>query len=180
MDANLKIFKALSDRTRLAILRALMEKEYHVEELAENMGVTPSTVSFHLKKLAEAGFIESKKDQYYNVFRLKPDMVARTLGDIIAESHGAPRPEDLYRKKVEKAFFKYGKLIQIPVGRKKRRIVLDIIAAAFEKDRKYSEKEVNLIIADFHEDFCTLRREMIDEKIMDRENGIYWLLGDDK
>jgi hypothetical protein len=33
---------------------------------------------------------------------------------------------------------------------------------------------VNLIIADFHDDFCTLRRDMISEKLMARENGLYW------
>ena len=33
----------------------------------------------------------------------------------------------------------------------------------FEPGKKYSEREVNLIIADFHDDFCTIRRDMIAE-----------------
>ena len=45
----------------------------------------------------------------------------------------------------------------------------------FEKGKIYPEKQVNLIIADYHDDFCTLRRDLISEGIMERENGQYWL-----
>ena len=40
--------------------------------------------------------------------------------------------------------------------------------------RRYDEKEVNLIIAAYHDDFCTLRREMIMEGLMARDHQIYW------
>lgn len=36
------------------------------------------------------------------------------------------------------------------------------------------EREVNLIIADFHDDFCTLRRDMISEGLLEREGNVYW------
>nr|WP_243428085.1 DUF2087 domain-containing protein [Clostridium rhizosphaerae] len=39
-----------------------------------------------------------------------------------------------------------------------------------------SEKEVNIIIADFHDDFCTIRREMIAFNILERHNNIYKLV----
>ena len=54
-------------------------------------------------------------------------------------------------------------------------IVLEKIAESFEPGRVYPEREVNLIIADFHDDFCTIRREMIAEGIMERERGEYRL-----
>ena len=60
--------------------------------------------------------------------------------------------------------------------RKKRRIVLEKLAESFEKGRKYPEKEVNLLLAQYHDDFCTLRREMIAECIMGRDKEGYWLL----
>ena len=50
-----------------------------------------------------------------------------------------------------KIFFEYGKLKTIPSQKKKERIVLEVIAQAFEFDRIYSEREVNIIIADFHD-----------------------------
>ena len=50
------------------------------------------------------------------------------------------------------------------------------IAKSFEADRKYDEKEVNEIIHRFHEDHCTIRREMIACGIMARQKETYWLV----
>ena len=72
------------------------------------------------------------------------------------------------------AFFEYGKLKAIPAQRKKERIVLEVIADQFEYDRIYTEREVNIIIADFHDDFCTIRRDMISEGLLDRNTKGYW------
>lgn len=66
-----------------------------------------------------------------------------------------------YRQKVIDTFFEYGRLKAIPAQRKKERIILEVIAQAFEYDRIYTEREVNIIIADFHDDFCTIRRDMV-------------------
>ena len=44
----------------------------------------------------------------------------------------------------------------------------------FEYDRIYSEREINIIIADFYDDFCTIRRDMIGEGLMDRDTRGYW------
>ena len=68
----------------------------------------------------------------------------------------------------------YGKLKAIPAQRKKERIILDVIVQEFEYDRIYSEREVNIIIADFYDDFCTIRRDMIGEGLMDRDTRGYW------
>lgn len=49
--------------------------------------------------------------------------------------------------------------------------MLEEIAKAFEEGKIYSEREVNIIIADFHDDFCTIRRDMISEGLMTRMTG---------
>ncbi|MBE6541248.1 MAG: DUF2087 domain-containing protein, partial [Ruminococcaceae bacterium] len=54
-----------------------------------------------------------------------------------------------------------------------REIVLFEILKLFETDREYSEKEVNEIILRYHEDFCTIRREMIAFGMMTRDHEIY-------
>ena len=79
-----------------------------------------------------------------------------------------------YRQKVIDTFFQYGKLQSIPVQRKKERIVLEEIVKSFAFGRIYSEKEVNLILAGFHEDFCQLRRDLVSEQLMERDSGNYW------
>lgn len=83
--------------------------------------------------------------------------------------------EDAYREKVINIFFEYGKLKAIPAQRKKQRICLEEIARAFEFNKEYDEKEVNEIIQKFHDDFCTIRRDMISEHIMERDGNVYRL-----
>ena len=40
----------------------------------------------------------------------------------------------------------------------------------------YTEREVNIILADFNDDFCTLRRDLIGEGLMARSMQTYWRL----
>ncbi len=54
-------------------------------------------------------------------------------------------------------------------------IVLHHIASLLEKGRKYPEKELNEFIQSFHDDYATIRRELIIGSIMYRENSIYEL-----
>ncbi len=81
--------------------------------------------------------------------------------------------DDQFRRKVLESFFENGRLIKIPSKRKKRLVVLEEILKGFEESREYTEKEVNLIIGEIHGDFCTLRRELVDEGYLSRDRGIY-------
>lgn len=49
------------------------------------------------------------------------------------------------------------------------------IAKSFEPGKKYSEREINICIADYNDDFCTIRCDMISEGILEREGATYWL-----
>ena len=58
-----RISKALADETRLRIFEAISAKhETTCGELVSMRGVTPATVSHHLKVLQEAGLIESRRE----------------------------------------------------------------------------------------------------------------------
>jgi DNA-binding HxlR family transcriptional regulator len=74
-------------------------------------------------------------------------------------------------------FMKRGRLTSIPGQLSKRTIVLDYLAQNFEPGRRYREKEVNEILARYHEDAAALRRYLVDEGFMEREAGIYWRSG---
>ncbi|MBU5473726.1 DUF2087 domain-containing protein [Roseburia sp. MSJ-14] len=175
----IKLFKCLADKSRLQILKSLMIEDMYVERLAERLNLTPPTISFHLNKLEDAGAVESYKDQYYMMYSLKKEVFMTKIIDIIkeesADSKLQEEREEAYRQKVIEAFFEYGKLKSIPAQRKKERIVLEEIAKSFEKGKKYTEREVNIIIADFNDDFCTIRRDMISEQILERDKATYWL-----
>ena len=43
----------------------------------------------------------------------------------------------------------------------------------FEPGREYGEKELSALIAAVHEDYCTIRRDMVSEGILKREGGRY-------
>lgn len=96
-----------------------------------------------------------------------------TIEDNASKNKDAEMKEQ-YRKKVCASFFENGRLKAIPAQHKKRIIILEEILRSFDFDKKYTEKEVNEIIAEFFDDFCTIRREYIDFHLMDREKGIYW------
>lgn len=174
----IRLFKCLSDKSRLQILKSLAVEDMYVERLAERLGITAPTVSFHLKKLADAGAVTSYKSQYYMMYSLNREIFQTSILDILRQKSDETEVQDQrdaqYRQKVIDTFFEYGKLKSIPAQRKKERIILEVIAQAFEYGRIYSEREVNIIIADFHDDFCTIRRDMIAEKLLDRDTTGYW------
>lgn len=172
------LFKCLADKSRLQILKSLLIEDMYAERLSERLGLSAATISFHMKKLLDAGAVTSYKSQYYTMYSLRRDIFMTNIIDILSEksedTYKQARRDEEYRKKVIDSFFEYGKLKSIPTQRKKERIVLEVIADAFEFDRIYSEREVNIIIADFYDDFCTIRRDMISEKLMDRDKSGYW------
>lgn len=173
----IKLFKCLADKSRLQILKSLAKEDMYVERLAERIGLTAATVSFHLKKLEDAKAVTSYKEQYYTMYSLCKDVFMTNIMDIINEESEVideqKQREDAYREKVIKAFFEYGKLKAIPSQRKKERICLEEIAKNFEIGKEYDEIEVNQIIENYYEDYCTLRRDMISEKIMNRDGRTY-------
>lgn len=111
------------------------------------------------------------------MYSLRKDLFMISILEILnEESDNSKEQEERdrnYRKKVIDSFFEYGKLKSIPAQRKKERIILEEIARSFEKGKEYTEQEINIIIADFHDDFCTIRRDMISEGILDRDGNIY-------
>lgn len=173
----IKLFKCLADKSRLQILKSLAKEDMYVERLAERIGLTAATVSFHLKKLEDAKAVTSYKEQYYTMYSLCKDVFMTNIIDIINEESEVideqKQREDAYREKVIKAFFEYGKLKAIPTQRKKERICLEEIAKNFVVGKEYDEIEVNQIIENYYEDYCTLRRDMISEKIMNRDGRTY-------
>jgi len=174
----IRLFKCLADKSRLQILKSLAIEDMYVERLAERLGLTPPTISFHLKKLVDAGAVTAYKSQYYMMYTLCRDVFMTSILDVIQEESDEAalqaERDEAYRQKVIDSFFAYGKLKSIPAQRKKERIVLEEIVKVFEFDKVYTEREVNILIADFHDDFCTIRRDMIGENLLARDQNGYW------
>ena len=176
LESRSEFFKALGHPVRLLMVNLMRVKPRHGEELAAILHLNPATISHHLSLLTCAGLLRSQKDQYYQTYSLTEAVLDRTLADILdfpIEDNTRGVDQDAYRKKVLQTFIRNGSLISIPSQLKKRQVILEKIVEQFEPGRKYTEKEVNVLLLDYHEDVATLRRGLIEHGLMRREEGIY-------
>lgn len=176
LETRADFFQALGHPARLLILNLVQMRPRHGQELAAVLNLTPATISHHLGKLTSVGLLEAQKDQYYQTYSLVGDLLEKPLREIVhlpqAELSSNVQ-EDAYRQKVLRTFFRHGRLLRIPAQRKKRQVILEKIVQRFEPEREYSHQEVNQILVEFHEDVATLRRELVANRLMERDNGTY-------
>ena len=67
---NAKVFKALCDPNRLAILELLRSGEKCACVLLEELSVTQSGLSYHMKILCESGIVSSRQEGKWTHYRL--------------------------------------------------------------------------------------------------------------
>jgi DNA-binding transcriptional ArsR family regulator len=60
-DRWITALKALADRSRLRIVRTLLDQALTVNDLSERLGISQYNVSKHLRILREAGLVEATK-----------------------------------------------------------------------------------------------------------------------
>jgi hypothetical protein len=177
LEKFLKFFKALGDKTRLQIVATLADGDCTVRELAEMLDKKEPTISEHLSLLKEVGLVTMRAEGNFRIYSFNP----QALNDInrelfsreqLAALAGNGRDND--DQKVLQNYLEGERLTTIPSVRKKLLVVLHWLVDKFEVGRKYPEKEVNEIISRHHEDYATLRREMIGYNLLKREKGIYW------
>jgi DNA-binding transcriptional regulator YhcF (GntR family) len=177
-EQSIAIMKALADKSRLAIINSLLEHPQYVEEIAQRHALATSTVSFHLRKLEQAGLVSSRKEQYYVVFQANAAIFDTTLRELVSAPPAGKELQDErmddYRRKVLEVFFRHGILEKLPAQHKKRLIVLEQFALRFVPERRYSELEVTELIAPLFVDYCTIRRLLVDEELIRREEAVYW------
>lgn len=173
MDA-LQLFKGLADDSRLQIIALLLDKAYCVEDIAEALKLAVSTVSAHLKKLQQAGLVYPVKVQYYNVYHLKKEILEMKLNEIMPSDHSIkPNRTEILKNKVMQTYFSEGRITRLPTQNKKRWIVYLEIIKLFEAGKSYTEKEINEVIKQIYDDYCMVRRELVDEGVLSRTDGIY-------
>ncbi len=71
-----RIFGALSDPTRLAVVERLLDGPASVSALAEPFAMAPPTFLKHLRVLEDAGLVASRKSGRVRTVSLVPDSLA--------------------------------------------------------------------------------------------------------
>ena len=72
-----RLFHALSDETRLAVLEMLRGGERCVCELQDALDAAQSRLSFHLRVLKQSGLVQDRKEGRWSYYSLVPE----TLGE---------------------------------------------------------------------------------------------------
>ena len=175
----LAFFKALADETRLKIVGLLAQESFSGEQLAAILKVKPATISHHLSKLAEAGLVSVESDGHARLYRLRLDAVHAMAARLIQKDTLPQMAEDVdvdaYDRKVVRDYSRRdGSLKEIPAQQKKLQAILRRLLKEFDEGLQYTEKQVNEIVARFHPDTASLRRALIDHKLMARASGKYW------
>lgn len=80
---------------------------------------------------------------------------------------------DRFYDRTVATFFDGDRLVRIPARRKARVVELLELMRRFDPDREYAEREVSDLLAQAHEDFASLRRELVDYGYLTRESGRY-------
>jgi ArsR family transcriptional regulator len=71
-----KISKALADKTRLKVLEAISARgQMYCGEIVSLRGITPATVSHHLKVLQDAGLIECQREGQFVYSHTRPEKI---------------------------------------------------------------------------------------------------------
>ena len=81
------------------------------------------------------------------------------------------------RQTLRRFFTPEGRLLDLPARHVKRRVVLDHVAQRFEPGRRYAWREVDAILKEIHPDHAALRRGLVDEGFLTREDDVYWRSG---
>jgi ArsR family transcriptional regulator, arsenate/arsenite/antimonite-responsive transcriptional repressor len=91
MNELVTIFKALSDETRLRIIKLLEEGELCVCDIVAALDMVQPKISFHLGALKEAGFIKDRRQGKWIHYRLNDtDLFRRMLLVTVCEKATLP------------------------------------------------------------------------------------------
>jgi ArsR family transcriptional regulator len=71
-----RLFHALSDETRLAVLEMLRDGERCVCDLQDALDAAQSRLSFHLKVLKDAGLVTDRKEGRWSYYSIAPEALA--------------------------------------------------------------------------------------------------------
>ena len=79
-----------------------------------------------------------------------------------------------FAARVIRSFIRDGRLVSIPARERRRLVIYRYLRdQVFTEDRTYPEKEVNQRLALFHPDVATIRRGMVDARLVTRTAGEY-------
>lgn len=175
LDYLVEFHKALADPNRLKIVMLLSAARLSGQEIAQKLGLTPATVTHHMKILRDSLIVKGERDKntiYFELNKKEFHQRHNALTGRMERISRQSREGGSEREKVIQSFFDgEGRLKRIPSQLKKKLYVLEHLLEGLEVGKPYPEKELSEYIQQFHEDYATIRREFVMNHYMHREGG---------
>ena len=193
LENLLELVKTIGSTDQLALAGLLAARSGETIVVA---GLLPSlspklknNLSRHLRQLEKAGFIQIQEWQSPrpglepepSLVTFNPDYARQAQTMIAALRHTITIPNDEPQSQMDepaltlRRFMKDGKVLAMPAQLKRQQYILQEVAKAFEPGVRYTERQVDAILKPIYEyDHCTLRRYLVDFKLLYRAEGVYW------
>jgi hypothetical protein len=174
-----EVFKCLADPARLRMIGLMVEEPRCGQELASELKLAPATISHHLRRLQKASLVRERRQGAYVFYELDHQALRQAVQTVADRKKvvelAAPAGLAREKRKVLESFFDGDRLIRIPAQRSKKEIVFEEILRRLPRRDVYGERELSRMLECFHPDFCTIRREFIMGRYMEREGQRYRL-----
>ncbi|MCX5122075.1 DUF2087 domain-containing protein [Micromonospora sp. NBC_00362] len=153
---------ALAQNDRRAAYAALAFGATTVAEVAERSGLRPPAAAMALQKLADVRIASFDREEHTytlldDTFQLAVQAEVRVAGRAGGDGAGS--------------YFRRGRLTSIPGNKYVRARVLDVVKGSFEPGVPYPEAKVNAICGEWFDDWVTLRRALVDEGMLRRNES---------
>jgi DNA-binding transcriptional ArsR family regulator len=169
--------RALGDGTRLRILALLSRRPHYGEELAESLGLTPATISHHVKLLRAAGLVDARREPPYVLLHIiEGALEALTdalLQPDLATALQLPPEENLSARLLRRHLNDEGRVAAIPTSRRARAALLRWVASHLKSDRIYSERELRKNLLELGDDPDRLRDALLEQGWLHHSGHVY-------
>jgi len=169
--------RALGDETRLRIVGLLARRPHYGEELAESLGLTPATISHHVKMLRTAGLVDAHREPPYVLLHLVEGAIeALTEGLLQPDLAGVlrlPPEEDLSARLLRRHLDDEGRVTAIPSSRRARAALLRWVASHLKSDRIYPERELRMILLKLGDNPDRLRDALLEQGWLHHSGHVY-------
>lgn len=164
----------LSEPARLKVTSALALGATTSSEVVTATGLEPREVAAALRRLESGGLVSTERGR----IRLNEEAFKDAArAEAPTPPTDAELSADAETAAVLRTFVPHGRIGSLPVSRAKRRLLLGHLARLFEPGIRYAERDVNAVLAAWHDDYAMLRRHLYDEGFLDRRDGEYWRIG---
>jgi hypothetical protein len=172
-----RFFKTFADTQRIRAAALLLDEALRPEELAARLNISTAEGMRCLGMLGRLELLEQQDGRYHINAKALEALSHAVLARRQAPQQAAQSPEAAQEQAVQRGFFtSEGRLREMPGQAGKRAVALRLVARMFEPGQRYTEKEVNAMLLRVHDDPASLRRYLVDGRLLDRapDGSAYW------